>query len=60
MSSGWRRLQLSSNGIGTISRNGQRATHDAQNIINNPGGFYYNVHSTLNPGGFARGQLVRQ
>ena len=31
----------------------------AQSIINNPGAFYFNVHSTLNPGGVARGQLVR-
>jgi hypothetical protein len=31
----------------------------AQRILNNPAGFYFNVHSTLNPGGFARGQLVR-
>ena len=31
----------------------------AQAIINNPGGFYFNVHSPLNPGGVARGQLVR-
>jgi hypothetical protein len=30
-----------------------------QSIINNPAGFYFNVHSPLNPGGFARGQLVR-
>jgi len=30
-----------------------------QNIINNPAGFYFNVHSTLNPGGVARGQLVK-
>jgi hypothetical protein len=30
-----------------------------QAIVNNPGGFYFNVHSPLNPGGFARGQLVR-
>jgi hypothetical protein len=28
-------------------------------IINNPAGFYFNVHSTLNPGGVARGQLVK-
>ncbi len=28
-------------------------------IANNPGGYYFNVHSPLNPGGFARGQLVR-
>src|SRR5688572_19106118 len=30
-----------------------------QNLINNPAGFYFNVHSPLNPGGFARGQLTR-
>jgi hypothetical protein len=32
----------------------------AQDIINNPGNFYFNVHSVLNPGGMVRGQLVRQ
>lgn len=31
----------------------------AQAIINNPAGFYFNVHSPLNPGGFTRGQLTR-
>jgi hypothetical protein len=31
----------------------------AQNIINNPSAFYFNIHSTLNPGGVARGQLVK-
>jgi hypothetical protein len=31
----------------------------AQNIINNPSGFYFNIHTALNPGGVARGQLVR-
>ena len=30
-----------------------------QGMINNPAAFYFNVHSPLNPGGFARGQLVR-
>jgi len=30
-----------------------------QQIINNPPAFYFNVHSTTNPGGFSRGQLVR-
>jgi hypothetical protein len=49
------------NGTGTFTRNGINVTPtDAQNIINNPAGFYFNVHSTQNPGGFARGQLVRQ
>jgi hypothetical protein len=32
----------------------------AQRIIANPAGFYFNAHSSLNPGGVARGQLVRQ
>lgn len=32
----------------------------AQNIIDNPASFYFNVHSQANPGGVARGQLVRQ
>jgi len=32
---------------------------DATNIMNNPAGFYFNVHSALNPGGVMRGQLVR-
>ena len=31
-----------------------------QRIIDNPNGFYFNVHSQLNPGGAVRGQLVRQ
>ena len=30
-----------------------------QQIVNNPAGFYFNVHSPLNPGGFTRGQLQR-
>jgi len=28
-------------------------------VINNPAGFYFNVHSTLNAGGVARGTLVK-
>src|SRR5262249_5928285 len=30
-----------------------------QRILNNPAGFYFNVHTTLNPGGVARGQLQK-
>jgi hypothetical protein len=30
-----------------------------QTIINNPAGYYFNVHSMLNPAGVARGQLVK-
>lgn len=32
----------------------------AQRIIDNPNGFYFNVHSVANPGGAVRAQLVRQ
>jgi hypothetical protein len=31
-----------------------------QAIINNPAGYYFNAHSTLNAGGVVRGQLVKQ
>jgi CHRD domain len=31
----------------------------AQRLISNPANFYFNVHSTLNPGGVARGVLVK-
>jgi hypothetical protein len=31
----------------------------ANQIIANPSGFYFNIHSPANPGGVARGQLVR-
>ena len=30
-----------------------------QQIIDNPAAWYFNVHSPVNPGGFARGQLQR-
>jgi hypothetical protein len=30
-----------------------------QAIVNNPAGYYFNVHSPTNPGGVARGQLNR-
>jgi hypothetical protein len=32
---------------------------EAQQIVANPGGFYFNVHTQLNPGGAVRGQLTR-
>jgi hypothetical protein len=32
----------------------------AQTIINNPAGYYFNIHTAANPGGVARGQLVKQ
>jgi hypothetical protein len=30
-----------------------------QDILNNPGNYYFNLHSALHPGGFARGPLSR-
>jgi CHRD domain-containing protein len=51
------------NGTGTFTKTGITSNLDparAQDIINNPSQYYFNVHSTLNGGGFARGQLVKQ
>jgi hypothetical protein len=50
------------NGVGTFTRINLPITPvaNAQAIINNPAGFYFNVHSSLNPQGVIRGQLVRQ
>lgn len=31
-----------------------------QAILDNPAGFYFNVHTAANPGGVMRGQLVKQ
>jgi hypothetical protein len=48
------------NGSGNFTKNGvpfNSLTH-VQNILNDFNGFYFNVHSTLNPGGVARGQLT--
>jgi hypothetical protein len=47
-------------GAGTFTVAGVAMTADvASAIIANPAGYYFNVHSTLNPGGVARGQLVK-
>lgn len=35
------------------------AGSDATNIMNNPAGFYFNVHTAANAGGVMRGQLIR-
>ena len=51
------------NGTGTFTKPGitsNMTPANAQDIINNPSQYYFNVHSTLNGGGFARGQLVKQ
>jgi hypothetical protein len=50
------------NGVANFSRLNVTSISaaNAQAIINNPAGFYFNVHSTANPPGVARGQLVKQ
>ena len=55
-------IAIGANGTGTLTLNGVGLTDVTviNNIIANPAGFYFNVHSTLNPGGVVRGQLVRQ
>ena len=48
------------NGVMTFSVSGVSVPGATlQNIVNNPAGFYFNVHSPTNPGGVARGQLNR-
>ena len=47
------------NGAGSFTQTANIAGSDATNIMNNPAGFYFNVHTALNPGGVMRGQLVR-
>jgi len=47
-------------GVGTFHAAGINVSAATiQNIVNNPAGFYFNVHSTQNPAGFSRGQLQR-
>lgn len=47
------------NGSGTFTQTSNIVGSDATNIMNNPSGFYFNVHTALNGGGVMRGQLVR-
>ncbi|MFY9555677.1 MAG: CHRD domain-containing protein [Blastocatellia bacterium] len=49
------------NGNAVFSRSGLPGPADVvTRLLANPAGFYFNVHSNLNPGGVVRGQLVRQ
>ena len=50
------------NGSGSYVHSGFPVTpvDVANQIINNPAGFYFNVHTMLNPGGVVRGQLRLQ
>ena len=48
-----------SGGAGSFSKMGVTVTPDvAKEILSGPAAFYFNVHSTMNGGGVARGQLV--
>ena len=50
-----------SSGAASFTRTGITVTPaNAQAIISNPAGFYFNAHTTLNPPGAARGQLQLQ
>ncbi len=54
-------LLLDGSGNGTLTVNNITISQgDATNIVNNPAGFYFNMHSGINPGGAVRGQLVKQ
>jgi CHRD domain len=48
------------NGSGSFTTANLTVSPDLANqILANPAGFYFNIHSALNAGGVARGQLVR-
>lgn len=48
------------NGSGSFTKSpGGVTVEQAQNLVNNPAGYYFNVHTQLNGGGAIRGQLVR-
>lgn len=49
------------NGSASFERSGLQAdAATINNIVSNPAGFYFNVHTALNPGGVVRGQLRAQ
>ena len=43
----------------TVTATPEISQANAQQILANPAGFYFNVHTQLNPGGVIRGQLTR-
>lgn len=47
------------NGSATFTQTANVTGDQLTSLINNPSGFYFNVHTLLNPGGVMRGQLVR-
>src|SRR5207247_7274850 len=49
------------NGSASFSKSGISGPADVTTrLLATPSGFYFNVHSNLNPGSVVRGQLVRQ
>ena len=52
---------LMGDGTANITVTGARdvTQAEAQQIVANPAGYYFNVHTQLNPGGAVRGQLTR-
>ncbi len=47
-------------GVGSLTRPAISVTPSvAQEILSNTAGFYFNIHSSLNPNGVLRGQLIR-
>lgn len=48
------------NGAASFTKTVSPTVAQAEAIIANPAGFYFNVHSALNPGGVIRGQLALQ
>jgi hypothetical protein len=47
------------NGSASFSQTANVTGDQITSIMNNPAGFYFNVHTMLNPAGVMRGQLVR-
>ena len=47
------------NGALSFTQTANLTGDQATSIINNPAGFYFNVHTQQNPGGVMRGQLVK-
>jgi hypothetical protein len=48
------------NGSGTFTKNGITVSVvQADGMVANAGAFYFNIHTSANPGGVARGQLTR-
>ena len=47
------------NGALSFTQTANLTGDQATSIINNPAGFYFNVHTQINPSGVMRGQLVK-